>query len=104
MRLLGAALALIPLAFGLIRAMTTGSDLRYLWLALVVGGASALTLRYTRSARPLARVALSVVVSGLSGVACALAQGAASLPAVAVVVAGFAVCSGVGLSIALRDA
>ncbi len=105
MRILGSLVAALPLAFGLIRAATTGTDYRYLWVAIASTLSAGFMLALTRRARrPLpgivARIAFSVFAAAGAAGMCAFALGGGSAPAVVMVAGGFAVCSGVGLTLA----
>ncbi len=107
MRIIGSLIAAVPFGFALIRAATTGTDYRYLWLAMASTLAAGLMVGLARRANRgssgrLVRVALAVfAAAGASGVT-AFALGAGSAPAVLVVSFGFAVCSGVGLALAAQ--
>ena len=104
MRIFGSLVAALPLAFGVIRAVTTGTDLRYLLVAIVSTLSAALMLTVARRvSRPspgiVVRIAFAVfAAAGAAGV-CAFALGAGSAPAVLVVALAFALCSGVGLTL-----
>ncbi|MEO8521996.1 MAG: hypothetical protein ABI603_11565 [Acidobacteriota bacterium] len=109
MRIVGLLIASIPVGFAALRAASTGTDFRYLWLAVVstLGAAFVLVIanrRRPRSPGVVVRAALALLVAaGAAGVT-ALALGAHSLPAVLVVALGFATCSAAGLALALRSA
>ena len=97
--LASALLAAVPVAFGLIRAVSTGDDLRYLWMAgaAFLGATAVIVLR--RGAADPARVSRRRAVGAMAGGAtCAavigLLQGATALPGVAIVSAAFGFCSG----------
>jgi hypothetical protein len=102
--MLGLLVAIIPVGFGALRAITTGSDFRYLWVALVSSVAAGVALTATRRfpSRWLASVAVAVVAATIAAAGAAFALGGRSVPAVLFVAAGFAVCSGVGLAWATR--
>jgi len=105
MRITGVLIAVVPLAFGLVRAGSTGSDFRYLWVALVSSIAAGVMVVLARragnqEAGVAARSAPAVfAAAGAAGIA-AFGFGAGSAPAVLMVAFGFAVCSGVGLTLA----
>jgi hypothetical protein len=98
--LVGAVLlALIPVLFGLIRALNTGWDVRYLWLA----GASLLGSRI--AARPLGRgsadrpyvllrTVLAVILGALCAAVTAVMLGTSVGPGVANVAMSFGFCTG----------
>ena len=102
MKRLGILIAGIPVAFALLRAVTTRTDFRYLWLAAASTVGAAIILGVARRASAPVRLSLSVVgvtcITSLTG----FAQGATSAPAVAFVAVGFAVCSSAGLALAAR--
>lgn len=107
MRMIGSVVAALPLAFGVIRAATTGMDFRYLWVAIVSTLAAGLMIAVTRRAsRPSPGIAVRIAfavfaAAGAAGI-CAFALGGGSAPAVVMVAGGFALCSGVGLTIAIE--
>jgi len=86
----------MPFAFGLIRAIETGTDVRYVWVALaaMAGGMLAIA-RARRSRLALAPATMAAAVFLASA---ALATGAGVLvgtnfgPGLLVVAAGFAIC------------
>lgn len=93
-------LALVPVAFGVIRAITTGQDRRYLWLAVAaILGSMAIALFGQGSAgharvspgRTLAAVAAGAICAGIT----AILMGAKAGPGVAIVAISFGLCTGV---------
>ncbi|WP_157898643.1 hypothetical protein [Luteitalea pratensis] len=90
--------AAVPVAFGCIRAVTTGDDVRYLWMA---GAAILGSMVFVPRRRSAARTP-NVLLRGLSAVACgvvcaaamAVLQGARSVPSVAIVALAFGLCTG----------
>lgn len=91
---LAVVFAAIPVGFGTLRAVTTGTDLRYLATAVASlavagtvfrGGASRVSSRWLLSS-------LALAASTLAGGAVAMWQGATSGPAVAVVATSFGLC------------
>ena len=93
-------LAAVPVAFGLIRAVSTGGDdFRYLWLAgaAILGSISVMPLARAFSGDlrvSLGRAVSSVAAGALSAAAIALFMGASAGPGVAIVAVAFGVCSG----------
>jgi hypothetical protein len=102
---LGLLLVAIPFGFAALRALGTGTDLRYAWVALAAAGAAAaLLVPGGRRSRPsAARQALAVVVSTAAASAAGFVQGAHSLPAVLFVAMGFAVCEVGGIVLMQRS-
>jgi len=91
----------LPFLFGLLRASTTGSDFRYLWVAAAsLVGAGALTalaggnLRQPRVA--LAQSTGAFVVATLCATAAAMLLGTRFGVGLLVVAASFAACSAAG--------
>lgn len=87
----------VPFAFASIRAIQTGKDVRYLWVALAGLFGAAATVRAGRaySRRSTAAVALAVgafVVATLFSVAGALLIGTRLGPGLLVVAAAFGLC------------
>jgi hypothetical protein len=92
-------LAAVPVAFGLIRAVSTSSDVRYLWLAGAAILGSMLVMPPWRgvadSSRVLLRRALGAVAAGAIGAATiAVLMGAKAGPGVAIVAVAFGFCTG----------
>ena len=92
-------LAAVPVTFGLIRAINTGDDFRYLWLAgaAIVGSMVVMTLRAGASAPAHVSPgrALGAVAAGAAcAAAAAVLMGARVGPGVAIVASAFGVCSG----------
>ena len=104
MRSLGLLLAAIPFGFALLRAVGTGTDFRYAWVALAAAIAAGTALAAgARNARPAAGgffVALcaSTVAASVTG----FGLGAQSVPAVVFVALGFAICEAAGLTLVSR--
>jgi len=67
--------ALVPFAFGVVRAARTGQDLRYLWVALaaLMGAAIPIALGRRRAPRPATSAALAAIALVLSTVFAMLA-------------------------------
>ena len=107
MRLLAVLLALVPVAFGLIRLISTGSDARYLWSALAALFGASLVMIISR-ARERSRnvvaglflVALSV--STLLAALVARLLGATSAPAIVAVAVAFGMCCTTGAALRAR--
>ena len=90
---------LVPVVFGLIRAISTGDDVRYLWLALsaIVGSMAVMVLgrRASDSLRVSPGRAVAAVAAGAtSAAATAILLGATPGPGVAIVAVAFGLCSG----------
>lgn len=106
-RFIGWIIAAVPLGFAFLRAATTGTDFRYLWVAIAstVSAGIVVMMSRRREEQPggrFARVAIAVFAATAVSAAAAFAQGAGSVPAVLVVSFAFALCSGIGLSLAAR--
>lgn len=84
--------AALPFAFGVIRAVKTGSDYRYLSVALAAGvGALVLSLSARRS--PLPGLAARIFVASLAiGILAAMLLGTKLGPGILIVAASFAAC------------
>jgi hypothetical protein len=106
MRVVGLLIAGVPLLFAAARATTTGTDFRFVWLALVSTATAAGMLSLARRGSPpsqslVVHAAFAILAAaGTAGIT-AFALGAGSAPAVFTVALGFASCSGVGLSMVL---
>ena len=104
--LLSILFAAIPFAFAIVRALQTGSDLRYIWVALgsFAGAAAVMAIGKARQRSPAAVLALAVVAlivaTVLAGMV-AFAVGASSLVSVAVVALGFGGCHAASLTLHL---
>jgi hypothetical protein len=102
--LLSILFAAIPFAFGIVRALQTSSDLRYLWVAFgsFVGAVAVMAIGRARQRTPAVVLALSViafVAAVLFAGAVALAVGASSVLAMGIVAAGFGGCHAAGLAL-----
>ena len=97
LRFLSIVFAALPIAFGLIRAITTGKDLRYVWLAFaaLLGAAGVMALGHANTRQPSARVALSAgafVISTLFAMSTALLLGTTFNPGMLIVATTFGLC------------
>ncbi len=98
--LLGSVLlAAVPVAFGLIRAVSTGDDVRYLWLAGAAILGSMVAMRSGRGASGPAHVSLgravgAVAAGSASAAAAALLMGTTAGPGLAIVAVSFGLCTG----------
>jgi hypothetical protein len=100
LRALGLACAAVPFAFALLRAVRTGTDFRYFWVALgALCGAATMAVARRDGRTWNAAVALSVAVfvaATLLAVLAALLIGTTLGPGVLVVGAGFGFCFAAG--------
>src|SRR4029453_11052814 len=96
MKLLSARLAALPFAFGLIRAVQTGTDVRYVWVALAaMAGGMLVTARVRGSRRPVSPQALAAavfLVSTIFATGTGMVLGTRLGPGLLVVAAAFAAC------------
>jgi hypothetical protein len=93
--------AAAPFGFGLMRAVSTGSDFRYLWVALASGaGAVIVVMTGRRTAREsrtgTALLAGSFLMSTLLAVLMAMLLGTRLGPGLVVVASAFGFCSAAG--------
>ena len=106
LRLVSVGLLGIPVAFGVIRALTTGNDFRYLWLAgaAIVGSMAVVFAGGTSGGGPIpaGRTLLSVVAGAAAATAVALLMGTKAGPGIAVVAVSFGLCTGAGAVLAAR--
>ena len=91
--------AAVPVAFGGIRAVTTGIDFRYLWMAAAaILGSMASVPGWRSGARsatvPLGRAFSAVALGSVCAAAMGVLQGARSVPSVALVAVSFGLCTG----------
>ena len=104
LRLASVALLGIPVAFGVIRALATGSDLRYLWLAAAaIAGSLSVAFAGGRpdgESIPAGRTLLSVVAGAACATAVALLMGTKAGLGMAVVAVSFGLCTGAGAVLA----
>jgi len=85
----------VPFAFGVIRAVRTGYDLRYLWVAFaaLLGAAMAMAMRKTQRMRTSLRLGLTAfVLATLFATAVALLLGTQFGPGMLLVVSGYGAC------------
>jgi hypothetical protein len=97
-------LASPPFAFAVIRAIRTGDDLRYLWVAIasLLGAAVVMAIGKARgrtSAGVLALAAGALAVATLLAVAAAVALGLRATPVVWAIALGFSLCCTGGLAL-----
>ena len=98
MKLLGLLVAAVPFAFAGIRWFTTGTDTRYLWMALASTLCAALIVRFARIRRSVrAAVAVAAASAGAAAIAIAFLGATAGL-GIAIVAGSFGLCSGLGVS------
>jgi hypothetical protein len=100
--------AVVPFAFGLIRAHTTGSDFRYLWVAIAsfIGVTVVMTVGSARartSTPSLTLPALVLLVATLAAAATAFLLGANSIPAVLVVALAYGLCFAASSALYIRS-
>src|SRR5262245_32580662 len=91
----------LPFLFGLLRAVTTGNDFRYLWVAAasLVGAGAFIAATRRRARRPRAAIALtagSFIIALLCAVAAATLMGTRLGPGLLIVASSFAFCGAVG--------
>ena len=89
--------AAVPFLFALIRALRTGYDLRFLWMAFAsfLGAAVVMAVGKTRSRKPkgiLALSALVLIVATLLAGAVAFLLGAKSVAGAGIVALAFGLC------------
>ena len=104
MRWLGVPLAAVPFAFALIRLLTTGDDMRYLWMAIASTLCAAGVM-----VRPGSTAVLRGVHAGVATIAAAagaalvgVALGARAGPGIAMVSVSFGFCSALGTWLLVR--
>ena len=90
----------MPVSFALIRALSTGDDLRYLWMAGAAFLGAITVMALGRGTSAPARVSVGRALGAVAaGAACAAAtalfQGATAWSGVAIVSIAFGFCSGV---------
>ena len=101
LRLLAISAAVLPFAFGIIRAISTGNDFRYIWVALASFIGAAALMSVVSVSRSGARGALALsaavfVVATLAAVLAAMLLGTALGPGILVVASSFGVCFAFG--------
>jgi hypothetical protein len=99
----------VPVLFGLVRAINTGDDVRYLWLAGAALLGSLAAVRLGRSSLPPLHVPVMRTVAAVAaGAVCAAASamflGATAGPGLAIVALGFGLCTGISAVLALLSA
>jgi len=98
----------IPFAFGLIRAVTTGTDFRYLWMAVMscFSAIAVMTMFEGGGSGPGARtvrLVLAAVMSTAVAAATGVMLGATSGVGIAIVSLAFGLCNGVGWTLTVRS-
>lgn len=103
MRVLGGLILAVPFLFASMRAASTGTDFRFVWVALASTLVAIVVLAPNRvGASRTGRRLLALVAATAAAAGAGFAQGAQSGPAVLFVALGFAACSVVGLSLLAR--
>jgi hypothetical protein len=103
MQMLGGLIVAIPFLFALLRAVSSGTDFRFIWVALASTLAAAIVLAPNRSgAARTGRRLLALIAATAAAAGAGFAQGAQSAPAVLFVALGFAICGVGGLSLLAR--
>ena len=96
MRALAMLLAGIPFAFGMIRVFETGTDVRYIWVALAAMGGGMIATMVARRLRQAPTtgglVAAVFISSALHAAVAARLLGTRMGPALLIVATGFAAC------------
>jgi hypothetical protein len=95
----------VPVIFGLIRAVSTGDDVRYLWVAAAALIGSVVAMRPGRGTPGPAHVSLGRALSAVAfGAVCAAAtallMGTTAGPALAIVSGAFGLCTGTSAALA----
>lgn len=98
MRVAGLVLIAVPFLFGGVRLATTGTDVRYLLVAMASTVGAFLPGLFRRGARSGSAASLvpSLGLAVLLAAACAMVTGAQSVPAIAAVAVAFGLCSAGG--------
>jgi hypothetical protein len=96
-----ALFAMVPVAFGVIRAVSTGTDVRYLWLAgaAILGSMAVMPLGGGASGRAsvsLLRALAAVAAGAICAGVVAIIMGAKAGPGIAIVAIAFGLCTGAG--------
>jgi hypothetical protein len=92
----------MPFLFGLLRAVVSGNDFRYLWVAAASLCFAAAFTAATRAPSRRRRLALSIgafIVSTIGATAAAVLLGTRLGPALVVVAASFGFCSAAGCTL-----
>ena len=105
--LAAALIGAVPVAFGIIRAVTTGVDVRYLWMtaAAFLAAFGLTTLgRASITAARASKVWVVAVIAGatISAAAVGIAQGATAASGIAIVSLAFGLCTGASAVLATR--
>ena len=104
MRVLSVLFGVVPFAFGFLRLVTTGTDSRYIWLALasLIGATVVMRLGKARRRSRSVVAALfltAVAVSTLLAVLVAHLLGATAVLAILAVAIGFGMCSAISAAL-----
>jgi peptidoglycan/LPS O-acetylase OafA/YrhL len=97
LQLVAVLLAAAPVLFGLVRAINSGDDFRYLWLAAsAIVGSLLVVVPGSRAPGPTRAVG-AVAAGAACAAATAIFLGATAGPGVAIVAGAFGLCTGAGL-------
>ena len=103
MMVLGILIAAVPFVFAALRAAMTGTDFRYVWLALASTAMAALMLAVRARSMPEYRRIIRALLASTAGTyTTGFAVGAANAISIFVVALGFAVCSTAGIALIVR--
>jgi hypothetical protein len=104
-KVLGVLLAAVPFAFASIRLLTTGSDMRYLWMAIVSAFCAAAVLVRTSSLTVPgpARTGVATIAATACTAAAAIMLGATAGPGIVIVAVAFGLCSALGTALLVRS-
>ena len=98
-------LAAVPFAFGGIRFLTTGHDLRYVWMAVASALCAGAVL--VRPGSPAvarrARMVVAAVASASGATVTAILLGATAAAGIAIVAVAFGLCSASGMGLVVRS-
>jgi hypothetical protein len=90
---------LVPIGFGLLRAYSSGSDFRYIWVAVASYAGVGAAMGIGRvSGTLVVRFIVAFLIATLFGWSCAMATGAKPIPAFMVAIF-FGFCSGGGVTL-----
>ncbi len=103
MTLLGLLLAAVPFAFAGMRLLATGTDTRYLWMAVAATLGAAVILVWRGFPPTLVRTGLAVVAATAGAAVVAIALGAKAASGIVVVSVAFGLCSALGTGMVVRS-
>ena len=105
MSVLGMLVAAVPFAFALTRLLSTGDDMRYIWMAIAstLCAAAVLIRRGSPAIPSRARAGAATIAAAACAATVAIVLGATAGSGIAIVAVAFGSCSALGTWLVVRS-